>query len=666
MNQHNQCSAQSSPRVIPHLTMKQQNISSTMPDSSEIEHMSGDILKIVLESQNGNCLLSDLANKLGNSLKAEACIIVSATAERSNQICYWQEQSDSWLTQSTICNELAELQFSFYDSSSAVLEQADKLLERLLPSTKIWLGTTTQYHHQINGLILLLKSNSSEWTDSDRELLTQISDSMSIAISQTQLQQQVHIKSEYHSLLKNLSQEISNAHHPDLLFKNCLLQIGNTLNLDRGTILMLKYQNPLQAKSRRSNKSIEGSVEIACQWSRDRDYNKASKRQSFDLSHSPLCQQAWQAAPKYLRFESGKTFPDLEPTEEYSSLAVQPNGDALLMMPLMGKKSHKTAPAVVWGFLVLQHNSPHYWLADELDLVNWVAVQISTAIVNHQTLNQVQSIVEERTAQLKWSLDVQAKLSEKMRQHIDRLQKLSQLKDDFMNSMSHELKTPLTSMKMAIMMLRRSEISDEMREKYLNILEQEWNREYALIKDLLTLQELESGELAYTPEELDLNQTIDNLVQSFQHKLQTDRGIDIETNISQSNLKINTDAESLTNILNELLVNAGKYSAPETTIQLTVKNQTTLKGKNIIIEIANYGVGITPEELPHVFEKFRRGAGVTDRAVPGTGLGLTLVQNLVEHLNGKINVTSEPLERDPQLYLTNFVLELPQFQPAIS
>ena len=664
MNQPNQQSVKSSSTIIPHLAMEQANISSIMSHSPKIEQMSSDILKIILEGQDGNSLLSNLAARIGNSFTAEACIIVSATTAMSNQISYWQSSPDSWLIESKVLDELSHLKLNPSDSASSILQKVEILLKKVLPSTKIWLSTTTQYQNRVNGLTLLLKSHSSKWTNSDRELLTLISDSMSIAIFQTQLQQQVHRKSKHQSLLQNLSREISYGSHPELLFENCLSQICNTLQLDRGMILMLKYQNPLQAKSRRYNKSVKGSVEVVCQWETKTNSISSEGKQFFSFNHSDLCQQAWQNAPQYSCFESGTVFPDFDSPN--TSLSFQPQGEALLIMPLMGKKSSEKSNAAVLGFLVLQHDSSYHWSQDELDLVDWVAVQISTAVVNHQTLSQVQSIVEDRTAQLQWSLDVQAKLSEKMRQHIKQLQKLNQLKDDFMNSMSHELKTPLTSMKMAIMMLRRSEISPQMRDKYLDILEQEWNREYGLIKDLLTLQELESGELEYSPEELDLNQTINNLAQSFQEKWQHDKGINLETEISDSNLKINTDAESLTNILNELLLNAGKYSAEDTTIKLTVENQTTLKGKKIAIAIANCGAGITPEELPHVFDKFRRGAGVTDRAVPGTGLGLTLVQNLVEHLNGKIHVTSEPIEPNSDLFITNFVLELPQFQPAIS
>ncbi|MDJ0590501.1 MAG: ATP-binding protein [Pleurocapsa sp. MO_226.B13] len=664
---------QSLPPAISHLTMEQRDAPNTMYNAFGNDRIGSSILQVILESQDNSHLLSDLANKIGELLAVDICIVVSAQANGSNlnQISYWQQEPAFLTAKDRISQELSHLLLNQNDTDdfrlidrakSHLFSPIENLFQATLPS-KTWLGVTTQFQHQTNGLILLLKSNSAQWTNSEQELLIKISDSMAIAISQTQLQKQTQTKARYQSLLKNLSREISQSSHPNLLFNNCLSQICTTLQLDKGMILMLKYQNPLQAQSRRK-KSVKGTVEIASQWTAAVEKSNSQDKLFFSLDNCALCQQAWKNAPKCWYFSSDTPFPDLAPKDTSSS--IQPSGSALSLVPLMGKKNSAKSPAVVLGFLVLQHNSPHYWSEDERDLIDWVGVQISTAIIHHQTLSQVQSIVDERTAQLKWSLDVQAKLSEKMRQHIDQLQKLNQLKDDFMNSMSHELKTPLTSMKMAIKMLRQARISPEMREKYLNILEQEWNREYSLIKDLLTLQQVESGELTYSPQELNLKQTINDLAQSFIAKWQPEKGIDLKTKISDSGLKINTDPESLTHILNELLSNAGKYSDAHTTIELTVDSQTTLKGKNIIIAIANYGAGITPEELPHIFEKFRRGRGVTDRAVPGTGLGLALVQYLVEHLNGTISVTSEPSANDPGVFLTTFVLKLPQFQPAIS
>jgi signal transduction histidine kinase len=646
-----------------------------MEQASRMDYIGSSILKVILESSNNSTILSKLASKIGDLLVIDACIVVSAPANyiSMNEIGDWQSKNASLspTVKNEIVQQLSYLRLNHDDYSSSFLsdkalssglQSLEHLLKELSPS-KNWLGLTTKYQDQTNGLILLLKSKSSEWTQSEYELLSNISDSMAIAISQVQLKQQAHIKVRYQSLLKHLSREINQSSHPQSLFNICVAKICTTLQVDRGMILMLKYQNPLIAKDRRQQ-LVKGTVKIASYSSLQAENLTFQDELTFNLHDSSLCQQAWQNAPESLFFNSQTPFPDLSANQ--LPTPIRSEGSALLMMPLMGKKNSEADPAIVLGFLVCQHNSIRHWSEDELDLIDWISVQISTAIIHHQTLNQVQSIVDERTAQLKSSLDVQAKLSAKMRQHIEQLQKLHELKDDFMNSMSHELKTPLTSMKMAIKMLRQTEISPAMREKYLNILEQEWNREYSLIKDLLTLQQVESGELTYRPQELDLAPTINHLTQSFIDKWQPEKGLDLNTVISQTNLKIYSDPESLEHILNELLLNAAKYADANTTIEFSVASHMNLKSKEIVIAITNHGAGITPEELPYIFEKFRRGKGVTDRAVPGTGLGLTLVQYLVENLNGTIEVSSKPLADDETIFVTTFVLRLPQFQPAIS
>ncbi len=662
----------SSPPTISPLVMKQQDWSKTMQQTSEIDQISKSILQVILDSSNFSNVLLALAGRVGELFAVDTCIVVSTKVNSSsaNEISYWQEKPDSEIVRNQIIQQLSNLPLKTDDAcqshiisgvASPNVNSLEYSLQKILP-TKTWLGVATKYQHQTNGLVLLFKSATSGWTNSEQELLAKIAESMAISLAQIQLQQQVATKTQYQALLNKLSQGISQNSNPQLLFDNCLGEICKTLQVDRGMVLMLKYQHPLKAQGHRQQ-FVQGTVQVVSKWSPQTESLPSPGQLSFSFDDSNLCQQAWQIAPQCSKFESNVAFPDLSPQQLPD--AIQKTGSALLMMPLIGKKNSKSQPGVVLGFLVLQQNAARPWLEEELNLVDWVSVQISTAVIHHQTLTQVQSIVEERTAQLKWSLDVQGKLSAKMRQHIEQLEKLNQLKDDFMNSMSHELKTPLTSMKMAIKMLRQAQLPSDMQTKYLNILEQEWEREYSLIKDLLTLQQVESGELIYRPQELDLGQIINKLAQSFTVQWQSDIGVQIKTSISDSNLKIDTDAESLEHIINELLLNACKYSERNTVIQLTAESHQTTKGKDIVIAISNCGAGITSEELPYIFDKFRRGKGVTDHAVPGTGLGLTLVKYLVEHLNGKIEVTSEPIEDDSLLFLTTFIVRLPQFQPSI-
>lgn len=641
-----------------------------MTNSEESNQIKAEIVKIILHNSNSQMVLSSLANKLGQFFQVDACLIFCDEIDSFNpfRIGFWHGQTFPVLDEDKLIPLLSQLIVEQKTATGLMIvkdrqKDSNYLLNKqfdYIPA-EAWLGITTEFQSQANGLILLLKSQPYQWTKSEQQLFTQVSETMAIAISQIQLQQQAKNRTRYQTLFNQLGREISQNSDINSLLQLTVSEIGKALEVDRSSILMLKYKDP-RITQRNTSQSIKANVLIPCYWTSTTQKAIAVDNYSFNLSDSLICQKALEKAPEPLAITEHASFLDLPP-DLLPDFEQQHNYSALLMMPLMSNLSNDSQTGLVIGFIVLQYHKSRLWLLEELDLINWIGFQISTAIIHHQTLNQVQSLVEERTAQLKWSLDVQAKLSDKMRQQIEQLRQLNELKDDFLNSMSHELKTPLTSMKMAIKMLRQAQLPESMREKYLNILEQEWNREYSLIKDLLTLQKVESGEFTIDPQELNLNQIFQDLAQSFNQKWQEEKGLTLETDFADATLNLYSDSESVQHIFNELLVNAGKYSDPDTTIYLQVAPQITSRGKRVTIKISNYGAGIAKEELPHIFDKFRRGQGVTDRAVPGTGLGLALVKYLVDHLNGEINVSSEPTG-EPEVFLTTFVVILPQFRSA--
>jgi signal transduction histidine kinase len=638
----------------------------TMQYPAKSSHIGQQIIQALMTSSDSSSVLSSIANKMGELFKVDVCVIVSGDVNSLSpvQLGWWHGEQFSVFNEQELSQLLSQ---SILLPTAPIAEPwatADRqtqplvFLEEKLPqilSVRALLGMVTSFQGIINGTILLGKSQPYQWNSSERDLLKNLAESVAIAISQVQLQQQVQIRSRYQTLLYHLSRKISQSSDIDAIFQLALAEIGKTLQLEQCLILTLKYKDPLLSQRNRQS-SPEATVQVTHHWSAAGDNSELIDKYSFSLQDSTFCQEALNQAPHPLAIAEPAAFPDVD--ESKLPTSVKPKHfSALLMMPLMGSVASETKPGLVLGFLVLQQDRPRLWLTDELDLIGWIGIQLSTAIIHYQTVNQVQSIVEERTAQLKWSLDVQAKLSEKMRQQIEQLRQLNELKDDFLSSMSHELKTPLTSMKMAIKILRQPELPEAMREKYLNILEQEWHREYNLIKDLLTLQKVESGEFTAHPQQLNLQQAIAPLVQAFVEKWQPDKGLNLETHLSESSLNLYADPESLEHILTELLLNAGKYSDAGTTVRLSANRQATADGDKIAISISNDGAGISPEELPHIFDKFRRGKGVTARAVPGTGLGLALVKYLVEHLNGAIEVQSKPLNNS-KVYRTTFTIKL--------
>jgi signal transduction histidine kinase len=606
-------------------------------------------------------LLSEIALEIGQTFQADICLIISGTEPSQRvEIGFWGSKitfnpnAPNILSHPLIQATLETTEtLVFPNLETTSLWEKDHWLESKL-SLETLVLQASQFQGQINGIILIGYHQIKNWTENNQAILINVIPLVAIAISQQQLKQKNFICQQQQTLLKHLSQSIPKIPELDQIYRLSLVETARVLEVNRGLLLTLKYQQPLYKKHRQDP---QATITLASQWSIDFPDKSPHITDPFNLSDCFLCQNALKNAPQSLAIIDFEEFQKKSKSKKLSPIFQNPNLGSILIIPLTRDHGDQYR-SIVLGFLVFQHLKPRYWYQDEIELTTWVSNQISNAMIQNQSFKRVQTLVEERTSQLKWSLDVQSKLSEKMRQQIEQLQQLNQLKDEFMSSMSHELKTPLATMKLAIKMLRQETITPEKQAKYLDILDQEWHREYNLIQDLLTLQKLESSQTTLRVEEINLADILTKIKAYFSEKWQQEKGLTLVINYNQNCEKISTDAESFNYILNELLSNAGKYSDPNTTVTLEIKPILTDKGRQLMIVVSNYGLGISPEELPFIFDKFRRGKGVTDRAVPGTGLGLALVKAIVQNLNGTIDVTSEPTP-ESNLFITTFTLKLP-------
>lgn len=318
-----------------------------------------------------------------------------------------------------------------------------------------------------------------------------------------------------------------------------------------------------------------------------------------------------------------------------------------LLMPLESQGK-------VLGYLVLQQSTTRNWETKDLNLIEMLCSQLSDAVIQSQTLRQVQNLVEERTEQLKRSLEVQAKLYERTKQYVEQLQQLNELKDEFVSNISDRLRYPLTNMLMSIRNLCLPGITVERQDRYLNILESECTKEINLINDLLTLQKLESHQEPPQFETINLNTKIQALLTSFDQPL-TDKRLTISVELPNQPLMLPTEVESFDRIIQELLTNVCKYSEHDTNVRFKVTHELADALDQVMIKVTNTGRGISEEEAAYIFDKFRRGKG---RWIPGTGLGLALVKSLVQHLHGAIAVESIPIPNS-QLCEISFTLTLP-------
>lgn len=232
-----------------------------------------------------------------------------------------------------------------------------------------------------------------------------------------------------------------------------------------------------------------------------------------------------------------------------------------------------------------------------------------------------------------------------LQEQIQELQQLSAEKDDFLSEASHDLRAPLANMKIAIQLLKVVK-NEEQRERYLNLLEAECDRETALLNDLLDLQRLEADVYYLEQQLISLETWIPYILEAFETRAQ-DRQQTLKINIEPGCPPLISDPNSLERVVTELLNNACKY----TLMGGDIIFQVCANSSTCVFQIRNQGE-IPEKDLPHVFERFYRASITQVTQQSGTGLGLTLVKKLVEQLAGTIQVES-------QAGWTTFTVQLP-------
>lgn len=271
----------------------------------------------------------------------------------------------------------------------------------------------------------------------------------------------------------------------------------------------------------------------------------------------------------------------------------------------------------------------------------------------HQAFNHLEIRLVEQVANQCAIAIRQARLFKAAQNQVEELEKLHQLKDDFLSTVSHELRTPICNIRVAIQMLEIAlqkgelETAESPKKRYLQILKEESQREMRLINDLLDFQRLEAGTQPFIPAIIHLQDWIVQLSQPFQERIAQQKQR-LQIVIPPQLPPLITDESSLERILDELLNNACKYTPADHEIAVNVETQA----EKIFIQVMNTGSEIPANEIPRIFEKFYRVPSADPWKQGGTGLGLALVKKLALHLGGKISVKSEQNQ-------TCFTLELP-------
>ena len=216
--------------------------------------------------------------------------------------------------------------------------------------------------------------------------------------------------------------------------------------------------------------------------------------------------------------------------------------------------------------------------------------------------------------------------------------KISEMKTDFINNMTHEFKTPVATIMIASEALKDPDLTrDKSRiERLANIIYDENVRLGSHIERVLNIAKIDKGDLKLEHKDVNMNDLLTAIVDSMSLQLQK-KNASIELSLNAADSTVIGDELHLSNVIFNLLDNANKYSPDNPQIKIS----TLISGKNLIIQVADKGIGMSKDQLSKIFDQFYRIPTGNLHDVKGFGLGLSYVNNIIKRLGGTIRVKSE-------------------------
>jgi PAS domain S-box-containing protein len=269
---------------------------------------------------------------------------------------------------------------------------------------------------------------------------------------------------------------------------------------------------------------------------------------------------------------------------------------------------------------------------DSLQRVTGAAVIARDITQTRRQQSQLQALLtKERVARADAEAAQQA-----LAEQNERLRELDRLKDEFISLVSHELRTPLTSIRGYLELLLdggAGELTED-QNRFLGVVDRNSKRLMHLVGDLLFLAQVEAGKLTLDLGHVDLDDVVTEAVEAAK-PIADEKGIELRSAVEPTPPMVG-DRGRLAQVLDNLVSNALKFSTDGGSVDVQVSSSNG----EAVLEVRDNGIGISPAEQEHLFDRFFRSSEATERAIPGTGLGLTIVKAIVERHEGTIEVES--------------------------
>lgn len=446
------------------------------------------------------------------------------------------------------------------------------------------------------------------WQEDEVQLVSMVADQAALALSQARAYEQVRSLATREALVNTITTAIRSTLDPQEIFAAITQKLGQALQAD-GCALSLwtegnefvqcvgLYDAAHDGVAVLENNAA-GLVEVA---DNPFDAGLLANRYQLPLSQVPIAGNP--VLQQMLTTQAAVVIPDLadHPEMNILDLPVRSLARALLVVPLL------TDGNIIGSISLRQMYQPRQWTPEEIDLVQAVGAQAAIAVQ-------------------------QSRLYQKTRQQAEQLLELDRQKTEFFQNVSHEFRTPLTltlgplesavaqqqglSLAQSVTALRNS------------------RRLLRLVNQLLDLQRLDAGRMQPSFRPCNLLNFVIPIVDSFRHYCEK-KQINLVTRLTECPL-VYLDVEKFDKVLYNLLSNAMKFTPTGGSITVSVRPA----GDHCLIKVQDTGVGIRPDQIPHLFERFRQADSSANRSYEGSGLGLALVRELVELHQGKVSVDS--------------------------
>ena len=217
--------------------------------------------------------------------------------------------------------------------------------------------------------------------------------------------------------------------------------------------------------------------------------------------------------------------------------------------------------------------------------------------------------------------------------------RLDEMKTDFINNMTHEIKTPIATIGLACEMLKDDSVTSDSstRRNFVNIISDENRRMRVLIETLLQSAKMSGKKFSISPKQIDLNNIVRDSIQSFELTIENRKGT-LTSDLQPIDGMLFADELHISNMIHNLIDNAIKYSPDAPLIHISTHTDNGFA----VIQVTDHGIGIAKEDQKHIFEKFYRVSTGNVHNVKGFGIGLNYVSQVVALHNGKISLASEP------------------------